>query len=253
MTPALEVDQVSVAFAGVKALSGVSFTVDPGEVVGLIGPNGAGKTTLFDVISGLRRPDSGKVFLSGQDVTRRSAVYRSRAGLRRTFQRQRVFATLTAEDNLLAAVEWHGKGGGIAADMLRLPWRRRLEKSRREELRPLLADCGLSEYGARPAGALPIGGARMVELARAAADHPKVVLLDEPTSGLGELEVALLSQRIKALRQGDNCAVLLIEHDISFVMEHSSRIVALERGTVLAQGPAEHIRNNQAVQDAYLS
>jgi branched-chain amino acid transport system ATP-binding protein len=193
------------------------------------------------------------VFLSGQDVTRRNAVYRSRAGLRRTFQRQRVFATLTAEDNLLTAIEWRGGGGGIAADMLGLPRRRRLEKSRRQELRSLLADCGLSEYGGRPAGALPIGGARMVELGRAVADNPKVVLLDEPTSGLGEPEVALLSRQIKALRQGGDCAVLLIEHDIGFVMEHCDRIVALEHGTVLAQGSTEEIRNNQAVQDAYLS
>jgi branched-chain amino acid transport system ATP-binding protein len=222
-------------------------------VVGLIGPNGAGKTTLFDVISGLQRPDSGRVFLSGQDVTRRNAVYRSRAGLRRTFQRQRVFAPLTAEDNLLAAVEWRGGGGGIAADMLGLPRRRRLEKSRRQELRSLLADCGLSEYGGRPAGALPIGGARMVELGRAVAGNPKVVLLDEPTSGLGEPEVALLSRQIKALRQGSDCAVLLIEHDIGFVMEHCDRIVALEHGTVLAQGSTGEIRNNQAVRDAYLS
>jgi branched-chain amino acid transport system ATP-binding protein len=249
---ALEVTGVSVAFSGVQALSGVSFAAFPGEVLGFIGPNGAGKTTLFDVISGLRRPDSGRVVLAGDDVTRRGPLDRSRSGLRRTFQRQQVFSALTAEENLLSAVEWRGGGGGIIADLVRLPRRRRLESRRRAALRELMSGCGVTDVADRPAGELPIGGARMVELARAIADRPSVILLDEPTSGLGQSDVARLSEQVRALRAAGECAVLLIEHDIAFVAEHCDRIIALERGVILAAGPADEIRNNQAVQDAYL-
>jgi branched-chain amino acid transport system ATP-binding protein len=248
----LEVEDVCVAFSGVQALKDVSFSASPGEVLGLIGPNGAGKTTLFDVISGVRRPDSGRVVLAGEDVTRRGAVHRSRSGMRRTFQRQQVFSTLTAEENLLCAVEWRGGGGGIVADMVRFPRRRRVESGRRGDLRALLSGCGLSEVAGRPAGELPTGGARMVELGRAMAGRPTVILLDEPTSGLGASDLSRLSEQVRRLRDSGECAVLLIEHDIAFVTEHCDRIIAMERGTVLAEGSVEEIRSNQAVQDAYL-
>jgi branched-chain amino acid transport system ATP-binding protein len=253
--PALAVEDVSVAFAGVQALARVSFAARAGEVLGLIGPNGAGKTTLFDVISGLRRPDAGRVVLAGVDITGRGAVRRSRHGLRRTFQRQQVFSTLSAEDNVLSAVEWRGGGGGILADMVRLPPRRALERRRRQGLQPVLTGCGIATVAATPAGGRPhgSGSARMVELARAIADTPGVVLLDEPTSGLDEREVDRLGGQIQDLRARGDCAVLLIEHDIEFVMAQCDRIVALESGTVIAEGTVDEIRSDPAVQNAYLS
>src|ERR1700755_1147659 len=128
MAPVLEAKDIVVRFGGVHALRGVDLTVEPGEVCGLIGPNGAGKTTLFDVLSGTTLPTSGTVRLDGIDVTRRSATWRARHGLRRTFQRQQIFGSLSVEDNVLAALEWHGGGGGLAGDLLGLPSRRRRER-----------------------------------------------------------------------------------------------------------------------------
>jgi branched-chain amino acid transport system ATP-binding protein len=249
---ALKVAGIYVSFGGVRALSDVSMSVAPGEVHGLIGPNGAGKTTLFDVISGLREPDSGVIELEGVDITRRSAVWRSRNGLRRTFQRQQIFGRLTVEDNLLCAQEWRGGGGGVVADLLSLPSRRNREKERRRRVDEVLELCGLGQLRNTPAGSLPIGQARMVELGRALADTPTVLLLDEPTSGLGEDETAHLSGAISRLRGLRQCAILLVEHDIGFVMEQCDEIVVLERGTVLAQGSPAQIQADERVRNAYL-
>jgi branched-chain amino acid transport system ATP-binding protein len=249
---ALRVERIYVSFGGVRALSDVSLSVARGEVHGLIGPNGAGKTTLFDVISGLRDPDRGIIELDGVDITKRSAVWRSRNGLRRTFQRQQIFGRLTVEDNLLCAQEWRGGGGGVVADLLSLPSRRRRERERRRHVDEVLELCGLDQLRNTPAGSLPIGQARMVELGRALADTPSVLLLDEPTSGLGEDETDHLSQAIGRLREARRCAILLVEHDISFVMEQCDKIVVLERGTTLAEGTPAQIQANETVRNAYL-
>jgi len=248
----IEAHEVSVAFSGVIALRGVSVAARKGEVVGLIGPNGAGKTTFFDVISGLRRPDQGSIFFDGQNITAHSAVRRSRAGIRRTFQRQQVFGWLTVEENLLVATEWQGGGGGILADLVALPNRRRFERRRREAVREVLQLCGLEPVRHVIAGSLPIGTARMVELGRALADSPAVLLLDEPTSGLGGTEVEHLSSIIDRLSNTQSCAVLLVEHDIKFVMSHSHRIVVLHLGQVLAEGTPSEIQANPEVRQAYL-
>jgi branched-chain amino acid transport system ATP-binding protein len=249
---ALRVEGIYVSFGGVRALSDVGMSVSRGEVHGIIGPNGAGKTTLFDVISGLRQPDRGVIELEGTNITGRSAVWRSRNGLRRTFQRQQIFGRLTVEDNLLCATEWRGGGGGIVADLLSLPSRRSREKERRSHVDDVLDLCGLAALRNQPAGSLPIGLARMVELGRALADAPSVLLLDEPTSGLGREETEHLSQAIRRLREARACAVLLVEHDISFVMEESDRILVLERGTVLAEGSPAEVQADEMVRQAYL-
>jgi branched-chain amino acid transport system ATP-binding protein len=249
---ALNVVDVTVSFGGIRALSEVSFSVPSGQVRGLIGPNGAGKTTLFDVISGLRSPERGTIDLNGVDVTSRSPAWRSRAGLRRTFQRQQIFGRMSVEDNLLCAIEWHGGGGGVIADLLALPARRRRERERREHVEEVLEMCGLTAYRLTQAGALPIGQARMVELGRALVDSPSVLLLDEPTSGLGEVEVGRLKSVIAAFRATEGCAVLLVEHDISFVMEQCDQIVVLELGRVIAEGLPAEIQANERVRDAYL-
>jgi ABC-type branched-subunit amino acid transport system ATPase component len=251
-TPALALSGITVRFGGILALEDVSLRVDAGEVRGLIGPNGAGKTTLFDVVSGVRVPDGGRVMLDGADITNRSTVQRARCGLRRTFQRVQAFGWLTVEDNVLAALEWRGGGGGLLGDLVAFPTRRRLERARRERVREVLELCGLTAVRSDLAGSLPIGLARMMELARATVDPPRVLLLDEPTSGLDETEAARLGERIQAIRRNESCAVLLVEHDVGFVMRQCDRVVVLDLGRVLAVGEPREIQANAAVRAAYL-
>jgi branched-chain amino acid transport system ATP-binding protein len=248
----LGLERVNVHFGGIAALTEVDIAVDAGEVCGLIGPNGAGKTTLFDVISGVRIPETGRVMLDGNDITRWPAARRARAGLRRTFQRVQTYGWLSIQDNVLAALEWRGGGGGLPADLLGLPTRRRRERERRERVAHVLDVCGLSAVAEHPAGSLPMGLARMVELARAIVDPPRVLLLDEPTSGLGDSEMARLGERIRAIQAEESCAVLLVEHDVGFVMEQCDRIAVLDLGEVIAVGNAKEIQADAAVRRAYL-
>jgi len=251
-TAALALDGVSVRFGGIRALSEVSLSVQPGEVLGLIGPNGAGKTTLFDAISGVRLPDDGRVFLGGTDMTKANAVARARWGLRRTFQRVQTFGWLSVEDNVLLALEWHGGGGGFPADLVYFPTRRRREHARRERVERVLEQCGLIPVRHELAGSLPIGIARMVEFARAIVDEPSLLLLDEPASGLDANEISRLGEQIQRVQSETQCSVLLVEHNAGFVMEQSDRIVVLDLGAVLAVGSPAEIQGNQLVRDAYL-
>ncbi|KAB2341813.1 ABC transporter ATP-binding protein [Actinomadura rudentiformis] len=239
---------VSVRFGGVHALTDVTFTVPEGETCGVIGPNGAGKTTLFDVVTGLRRPTAGSVHLNGADVTTTSAVKRSRLGLRRTFQRPQVFGRLTVLDNVLAAVEWHGGGGGLAADLVGWRTRRRLESERRAKALDVLDRCGIADLSTAYAADLPIGRRRMVELARAIVDDPDVLLLDEPTSGLDTDQAALFATVVRDL----DATVLLVEHDVGFVMEACERVVVLDLGKVIADATPTQIREDPVVRAAYL-
>jgi branched-chain amino acid transport system ATP-binding protein len=250
--PMISLDGISVRFGGIVALGNVSFEARAGEVLGIIGPNGAGKTTLFDVISGVRAPNEGRVRLDGADVTNRSSSWRARRGLRRTFQRVQTFGWLSVEDNVLAALEWQRGGGGFLADMTAFPTRKRRERARRARAEEVMDRCGLLPVRDELAGSLPIGVARMVEFARAIVDTPKVLLLDEPASGLDETEIERLGAQIQAVRSETNCAVLLVEHNAGFVMEQSNRIVVLSLGSVLASGLPEEIQQNQEVRDAYL-
>jgi branched-chain amino acid transport system ATP-binding protein len=248
----LELEEVSVRFGGIAALDGVSLHARAGEVLGLIGPNGAGKTTLFDVISGVRVPDAGRVVLDGNDVSGYTSAARARRGLRRTFQRVQTFGWLTVEDNVLTALEWRGGGGGFLGDLVASPWRRRREHERRRLVAETLERCGLTNVKDELAASLPIGIARMVELARAIVDPPRLLLLDEPASGLDEKEAQRLGGVIQDLRAETGCAVLLVEHDAGFVMLHCDRIVVLDRGSVLAAGLPEEIQGDDAVRSAYL-
>ncbi|MFD9367208.1 ABC transporter ATP-binding protein [Streptomyces sp. NPDC060020] len=248
----LEASGVSVRFGGVKALTGVDLGIRAGEVCGLIGPNGAGKTTLFDVLSGIRRPDQGRMLLDGADITRRSPVWRARHGMRRTFQRQQLFGQLSVTDNVLVAQEWRGGGGGLAADLLALPARRARERARRVRGERVLADCGIGALGSSYASGLPVGQARMVELARAVADPPRVLLLDEPASGMSAPEREQLAGVVRRLAAEEGCAVLLVEHNVAFVMDLCARVVVLDLGTVLAEGTAAEVRADPLVREAYL-
>jgi len=248
---ALRADDVVVRFGGLQALDRVSLDVLPGQIRGLIGPNGAGKTTLFDVLSGTTAPTSGSIFLGGADVTNRSATWRARHGLRRTFQRQQVFGSLSVEDNVLTAAEWRGGGGGLPADLLSLPGRRRREARRREIVDGVLRDCGLSELRHESAGQLPIGVCRMIEVARAVVDEPIVLLLDEPTSGLEEAESQNLGEVIMRVA-AHGTAVVLVEHDVGFVMRLCHRITVLHLGEVIAEGTPEEVQRDASVGAAYL-
>ncbi|MGE0141005.1 MAG: ABC transporter ATP-binding protein [Ilumatobacteraceae bacterium] len=249
--PVLALDDIVVQFGGIRAVDGASMRVRPGTVRGLIGPNGAGKTTLFDVISGLRRPNSGTVQMSGTDVTAWSPTKRARHGVRRTFQRVQVFGRLSVADNLLVALEHHGGGGGLPADFLAWPPRRRHERERRERAAEMAEMCGLSAVIDQPAASLPIGLARQVELARALIDRPKLLLLDEPTSGLDETEWLRLGGLIRQVSNEHSCAIVLVEHNVPFVMDHCEQITVLELGRVIADGSPDEVRADPAVRAAY--
>ncbi|MCZ7534713.1 MAG: ABC transporter ATP-binding protein [Acidimicrobiia bacterium] len=250
--PALDLDSVVVRFGGVTALDGVDLTVEASELCGLIGPNGAGKTTLFDVVSGITGPDAGRVHLSGRDVTGWSPTRRARAGLRRTFQRVQTYGWLSVEDNVVAALDWRGGGSGLLGDLVGAPGRRRRESERRTRAREVLEQCGLSALRDAPAGSLPIGVSRLVELARAIADPPRVLMLDEPTSGLDEAEADRLGELIDTVRRAEGCAVLLVEHDVGFVLGRCDRVVVLDLGSVLTSGSPAEVRDDPSVRTAYL-
>lgn len=248
----LRAEGVTVRFGGVVAVDDVSLDVSPGEIHGLIGPNGAGKTTLFDVLSGARRPNAGRVTLADQDVTGRSSTWRARHGLRRTFQRQQVFGALTVRDNLLVAQEGSGMVGGVALDLLGLAARRRSAREHRARADHLLELCDLTAVADVDAGSLPIGVARMVELARALVDDPSVLLLDEPTSGLGEAETELMADTLDRYLAERDCAVVLVEHDVGFVMQRCHRVTVMNLGQVIASGTPAEVQADPAVRAAYL-
>ena len=248
----LEARGVGKRFGGVTALDDVSIGVRPGEVCGLIGPNGAGKTTLFDLLSGVQPVSTGRVVYQGDDITDRPATWRARHGLRRTFQKQQPFSYLTVEDNLMVAVEWRGGGGGVLADLVQFPLRKRKERARREAAHDALRLFGLDDMARQRAGRLTIGQVRLLEMARAFVDRPSVVLLDEPTSGLAEAEIDYLASAFERIRDERSCAVLLVEHDMAFVMRECSRVVVLNLGKHLAEGSPDEIRSHPEVAAAYL-
>ncbi len=234
----LVVEEVSVQFGGLLAVDNASFSVPAGCVTGLIGPNGAGKTTLFNVITGLQTPSGGRVVLDGNDVTKRRPYRRARLGIARTFQRLEAFGSMTARENVLVALEM----------------RRRWAKSRYDSdavATELLTRVGAAKVADIRVEALPTGSARLVELARALATDPKVLLLDEPSSGLDEQETDALGVLLHELT-ADGLAVLLVEHDMPLVMEACTHISVLDFGHVIAQGTPAEIQADPSVQRAYL-
>lgn len=231
----LRVDEATVHFGGVRALDDVSLVAEAGQVTGLIGPNGAGKTTLFNVITGLQKPVRGRIAIDGRDVTAAGPKQRARMGLGRTFQRLEVFGSLTVADNVLVALENRGLRGREA----------RAEGAR------LLARVGLQAVAASQADVLPTGLARLLELARALACRPKLLLLDEPSSGLDSAESLRLGELIAELA-GEGLAVLLVEHDMEMVMSLCRRIHVLDFGRIIASGEPAEVQADPAVQAAYL-
>ena len=234
MTQQLAVEGVTVTFGGITAVNDVSFTVPPAQVTGLIGPNGAGKTTTFNVITGLQSTTSGTVRLGDTELTALAPFRRARLGLARTFQRLEVFGSLTARDNVRVATEHHRDLHGSAPDP-----------------DALLERVGALHVADEQADALPTGLARLVELARALATEPAVLLLDEPGSGLGVAESEQLGDLLLDLA-AEGTAVLLVEHDVELVMRVCTGITVLDFGTVIARGTPAEIQKDARVQAAYL-
>jgi ABC-type branched-subunit amino acid transport system ATPase component len=235
---ALAVEDVSVRFGGLQALDGVSLDVWAGEVHGLIGPNGAGKTTLFNVITGLQRPTGGRVILGAHDVTRYRPSARSRLGLGRTFQRLELFGTLSARDNvqMAAEVQQHKLANG---------------RTPAEEAEYQLARVGILQVADEPSDSLPTGLARLVEMARALATSPSVLLLDEPSSGLNAEETRAVGEVLQQLAS-EGMGILLVEHDMALVMATCTRVDVLDNGSVIARGDPATVQADTAVQEAYL-
>ncbi|MCQ3812741.1 MAG: ABC transporter ATP-binding protein [Acidimicrobiia bacterium] len=237
----LEAEQVVMRFGGVVALDNASVDIEPGEVTGLIGPNGAGKTTLFNVVTGLLPPTSGRVKFDGHDITRSTVARRSQMGIARTFQKLEAFNTLSAFDNVRVGVEKNH----------RAKWKHRRVSDVAHEM---LGKVGLDEVADVTVGTLPTGSARLVELARALACRPRVLLLDEPSSGLNEDETSAIGQLLLELvaDQDNDLAVLLVEHDMSFVMGVCARIHVLDFGKIIAVGTPIEVQADNAVRAAYL-
>ena len=244
----LEARSVTVRFAGVVAARYVSIGIDPGEVVGLIGPNGAGKTTVLGVLSGFVRPSEGRVVMDGRDVTEWAAERRAAAGLARTFQRLELFWTMTVRDNLLVAAEARFAEAEFVAD---LAGRRRRGQAA-EVAAAVEARLGLRPVASRVADELPLGLGRLVEIARALCTGPRILLLDEPASGLDESETLRLREVLREIARDDGLGVLLVEHDLSLVMDLSDRVTVMDFGSVIAEGTPEEVRADPAVQAAYL-
>jgi branched-chain amino acid transport system ATP-binding protein len=253
VTAVLAVRDLTVRFGGVTALDGVSFTVPAGQVVGLIGPNGAGKTTLFDCVSRLTRPRSGSMELAGQDLLGLQPHQVAALGVARTFQHPGLVGSLSVRDNVMlgAAAGMRGRPG-FSSSALRLPLVRSAERALRRRAGEVLDRLGLGPIAARPAAGLPYGTLKRIELARALAARPTLLMLDEPASGLAHGEVDELAELIQEVRRDGELTVLLVEHHMGMVMRLSDRVVVLDFGRVIAAGTPAEVREDPAVLEAYL-
>ena len=249
--PQLEVHDVCVRFHGLVALDRVSLSVSRGEVVGLIGPNGAGKTTLFNAITGLQRVDAGGVVFEGEDLTRSGADRRARLGIGRTFQTAQLISRLSAYDNILLGCQAR-MGNGLVADGLRLPSSYRNEVLARREVDEVVDFLGLGEHAHRGVGELPLGVRRLVEIARALCTRPRLLLLDEAASGIGREESGALRELFLRIRDRHELSILIIEHDVEFVLGLCDYVYVLDFGRMIARGTPAVVRSHPDVIAAYL-
>lgn len=249
--PLLSVRDVAVHFGGIKALDGVSFDMKPGQILGLIGPNGAGKTTLFNCLSRLYTPSSGDILFEGSTLLSRPAHRIAEAGIGRTFQNLATFGRLSVRDNIRIGAH-SSSSSDMASDALRLPWMRRNEAKIDEIVDELIDYLDIGAVADLPIGGLPFGTLKRVELARALASQPTLLLLDEPAGGLNHDEITELGERIKKIRDERKVTVLLVEHHMNLVMAISDIVVVLNFGRKISEGTPEVVQADPEVIRAYL-
>jgi branched-chain amino acid transport system ATP-binding protein len=247
----LRVEDLSIRFGGLAALSDVSFEVAQGEILGLIGPNGAGKSTVFNVLTGLYRPDTGRVTFAGESLLELAPHAIARRGIARTFQNTEVFRPLSVLDNVLVGLHSRLRGGVFAAAVW-APRVAREERAARERARVLLERLALADVADVEAGGLPLGRQKRLEMARALAAEPRCLLLDEPAGGLNPTETRALMDLIVRLRDELRLTLIVVEHDMELVMGISDRVVVLNHGRTIAEGKPRDVATDAAVVDAYL-
>jgi ABC-type branched-subunit amino acid transport system ATPase component len=246
---ALQVNDLAIRFGGVKAVDGVTLTVEREQIVGLIGTNGAGKTTLMDCISGYAQPDAGQVLLYGCDVTRLAPELRPYVGLGRSFQDARLYPSLTVQEILLVAVERHAPSGFFAS-LLRLDARE--ERAKRVAVERLMKMTGLTDYAERRASQLSTGTRRIVDLTCILAQRPQLLCLDEPTAGVAQRETEVFGPLLRRIQDELGCSILLIEHDMPLILSLSDVVYAMESGRVIASGDPDTVKNDPRVVASYL-
>ena len=246
----LAAKDIGISFGGVKAIDGVSFAVSPGQILSIIGPNGAGKTTLFNIVSGVYERDQGQVELSGEDVTGLTPDKLATRGMSRTFQNLQIFQRMTAAENVMVGRHLRERCN-LLADLFRLPSVTRQNAETRDAALTFLDDVGLRSSADVAAGSLSYGACKRLEIARALASEPRVLLLDEPAAGCNAVETEEIEELIRRVA-AKGIAVVLVEHDMKLVMKISDHILVLNRGKPIAEGKPHEVRDNPAVLEAYL-
>lgn len=250
-SPVLEANHLGIEFGGLKAVDDVNLAIGRTEICGLIGPNGAGKTTVFNLLTKVYQPTTGTVLINGKDTHGMNTVQASRLGVARTFQNIRLFGNMTVEENVRIGL--HNQiSYGMATGIFRLPGFWKGEKRQHEKALELLSIFGMQDVGDVKAGSLPYGAQRRLEIVRALATTPSLLLLDEPAAGMNPHETAELMENIIKIRDQFQIAILLIEHDMNLVMGICEGICVLNYGRIIAKGTAEEIQNNPVVIEAYL-
>ena len=247
----LDVKNLSISFGGLKAVDDFSITIEKGQLYGLIGPTGAGKTTIFNLLTGVYKPDGGRILLDGKDITGHKAIQINQAGIARTFQNIRLFKELSVLDNVKVGLHNHHKYSTLSG-ILRLPSYYKVEKEMDERAMELLKVFDLDKEFDYKASNLPYGKQRKLEIARALATEPKLLLLDEPAAGMNPNETAELMKTIRFVRDHFDMTVLLIEHDMKLVSGICERLTVLNFGHMLAEGPTSEVLSNPEVIKAYL-